>query len=145
MEKTRLLFNQQTLSLKSTKSKTHFYVKVQAKSTFRTVNTVRFVKLSSGMEIPVSTCQLGARHSPNRAGNVWNPSAFIEKGKQANDQRQPVGSQTQVRRGREARAGERGVYEMRQTVLAARGHRSYKGSELQFGGTGQKHCGPWFC
>lgn len=73
-----------------------------------TVNTVRFVKLISGMEIPVSACQLGARRSPNSAGNVWNPSAFTEKGKQADDQRQPVGLQTQVRQGEGG--GEGGVH-----------------------------------
>lgn len=60
-----------------------------------------FVKLTSGMEIPVSACQLGAQHSPNRAGNVWNPSAFNETGKQANDQRQPVTDTGQTGGGRE--------------------------------------------
>lgn len=51
--------------------------------------------------------------------------------------------------GREGRGGgerqrERGVHEMRQTVLAAKGHGSYKGSEPEFGDTRQKHCGPCF-
>ena len=44
------------------------------------------MKLSSGTEKPVTTCQLGAWHSPIRAGNVRNPSAFTEKGKQADHQ-----------------------------------------------------------
>lgn len=92
------------------------------------------------MEIPVSTCQLGAQHSPNGAGNVWNPSAFTEKGKQADDQRQPVGLQTQVRQ----REGEGGAREMRQTVLAAGRHGSFEGSEPEFWDVRQKQCGQCF-
>lgn len=45
-----------------------------------------------------------------RVGNVWNPSAFNEKGKQASDQRQPVTDTGQTGRG---------AREMRRTVLAA--------------------------
>lgn len=49
--------------------------------------------------------KLVARHSLNRAGNMWNPCAFTEKGKQADDQRQLVGLQThgQTGGGREGR------------------------------------------
>ncbi len=74
-----------------------------------TVNTVGLVKFTSGMEIPVSACQLGAQRSPNCAVSVWNPSAFNEKRKQADNQRQPVGLQTKVRQGE----GGRGPREMR--------------------------------
>ena len=63
------------------------------------------------LEIPISACQLGARDRPNRAGDVWNPSAFTGKGKQAGDQRQLVGLQTQVRQGEGGGGGgrQRGV------------------------------------
>lgn len=92
------------------------------------------VKLPSDMEIPVSACQLGARRSPNRAGNVWNPSAFSEKSKQANDQRQPVTDTGQT-------GGDGVGGEMRWTVLAAGRHGSFKGSEPEFWDVRQRRCG----
>ena len=57
---------------------------------------------------------------------MWNPSALTEKGKQTDDQRQPVGFQAQVRQGgggggREGGEGGRGAWEMRRTALAAGG------------------------
>lgn len=68
---------------------------------------------------------------------MWNPSAFIEKGKQADDQRQPV--QTH----RQGRGEEGGAHKTRQTVLAAGRHERgrCRGREPGFWDVRQKLCG----
>lgn len=71
------------------------------------------------MDMPVSACQLEAWHSPNTTGNAWNPSAFTG-GKQADNQRQPVGLQTQVRRGERGMEVQTGGNEMRRGVFGGR-------------------------
>lgn len=118
--------------------------KIIKKNFYNCLNTVGFDKLTSGMEIPVCACQLGAQQSPKRAGNVWNPSAFTEKGKQASDQRQPgwltdTGQTGGCGGGRVMHARE-----MRRTVLAAGRHRSFKGREPGIWDVRQRRFGQCF-
>lgn len=62
---------------------------------------------------------------------MWNPSTFNKKRKQADDQRQPFGVQTQVRQRHDGREGS-GACEMRRTAWAGGRHGSFSGSEPEF-------------